>query len=100
MNTLLMGGAVKSEQNGCVKTPRTYSLSSHILQAVIFVSQTCLILRETRCKNTKQSKRSCISFLITLTFYLTSVQVILVSYCLLLCVFSNDMLNVSIGTFF
>ena len=30
---------------------------------------------------------------------LTSVQVILVPYCCLFCVLSNDMLNVSIGTF-
>ena len=38
------------------------------------------------------------SFLITI-FFLTSLQVILVPSCCLFCVLSNDMLNVSVGTF-
>ena len=38
-------------------------------------------------------------FVITITFFLTSVQVSLVSYCCLFCVLSNNMLNVSIGIF-
>ena len=37
-------------------------------------------------------------FLLTVNFFLTSVQVIIVAYCCLFCVLLNNVLNVSIGT--
>ena len=49
----------------------------------------------TKGSNTKKLYQ----IVITITFFLTSVHVVLVTYCCLLCVLSNDMLNISIGKF-
>ena len=46
-----------------------------------------------------KTTKKCFAYLVTETFPLTSVQVILVRCCSLFCVLSNDILKVSKGTF-
>ena len=52
-------------------------------------------------QNDKKLEQSCNNFqTLCYSFPLTSVWIILVPYCCLFCVLSNDVLNVSISTFF